>query len=511
MIRRGLSFIFFLAGFVSADESNCRFRIEDKSGELLPCRIHLTDGAGKPHHPEGFLSWKGHFVCPGNAELNLPAGEWNYRIERGPEHSRAEGKFEIAGESNHTVSHTLKHVIDLSALGWFAGDLHVHRDPKDLPLLMRAEDLHIAPVITWWRDRNHWNDHPMPDDPLFSIDDGRRFYRVMGGEDERGGGALLFYNLDRPVDITGSTREYPSPMKFLKQVSAVDGSWIDIEKPFWWDVPVWLASGMADSIGLANNHMCHSSMYETEAWGKPRDGERLPPPRGNGFWTQEIYYQILNAGLRIPPSAGSASGVLPNPLGYNRIYTHLGAEPDDFSWQNWWSALKSGRSFVTNGPILLVEADGEKPGSVFKADGEKRVTIQLDLSLISLDRVPEIEVIRNGEVVEKIPVNAAPEQPLKKSSTLAFEESGWFLVRAVTDLEHTFRFASTAPFFVEMKPNERRISRKSVEFFQHWIQERIGSLRKALKDKPEQLREVLTYQEAAHGWWGLSLERANAD
>jgi hypothetical protein len=57
----------------------------------------------------------------------------------------------------------------------------------------------------------------------------------------------------------------------------------------------------------------------TEAWGKPRDSQRLPGPLGNGYWSQELYYHILNAGIRLPPSAGSASGVLPNPVGYNRV------------------------------------------------------------------------------------------------------------------------------------------------------------------------------------------------
>src|SRR3712207_9493398 len=69
---------------------------------------------------------------------------------------------------------------------------------------------------------------------------------------------------------------------------------------------------------LFRSHMCRDRMFESEAWGKPRLVERLPAPRGNGFWTQEIYYHLLNAGLRLPPSAGSASGVLPNPVGYNR-------------------------------------------------------------------------------------------------------------------------------------------------------------------------------------------------
>src|SRR6185503_1387152 len=136
--------------------------------------------------------------------------------------------------------------------------------------------------------------------------------------------------------------------------------WIDIEKPYWWDVPVWLASGQMNSIGIANNHMCRSRMYPDEAWGKPRDLKQYPNPRGNGFWTQEIYYHVLDSGLRIPPSAGSASGVLPNPVGYNRVYVHL-EEP--FTYDRWFGGLSRGKCFVTNGPLLVVKANDQFPGA----------------------------------------------------------------------------------------------------------------------------------------------------
>ena len=119
---------------------------------------------------------------------------------------------------------------------------------------------------------------------------------------EREGGALLFHRMSHPIDITKSSREMPSPLAYVDQARRQHpGVWIDIEKPFWWDVPVWLSSGKMQSIGVANNHMWRSRMLPTEAWGRVRDDERLPPPLGNGFWMQEIYYHILNTGIRIPP------------------------------------------------------------------------------------------------------------------------------------------------------------------------------------------------------------------
>ena len=121
-----------------------------------------------------------------------------------------------------------------------------------------------------------------------------------------------------------------------------------------------------------------------EPEGRPRDAKRLPPPRGNGFWTQEIYYHILNCGLRIPPSAGSASGVLNNPVGYNRVYVHLGP---DCSYARWWEGLRAGRSFVTNGPLLRVQAGGQLPGHVFSSPGRKELVLEVKAALTTREPI----------------------------------------------------------------------------------------------------------------------------
>ena len=368
---------------------------------------------------------------------------------------------------------------------------------------MQAEDLHVAPVITWWNDVNPWKNRQLPTDQPTRLD-GDRFFHVMAGEDERDGGALLYFGLARPLAIAGSGREYPSPMKFVLEARRHAGVWIDVEKPFWWDVPVWLASGQIDSLGLANNHMCRGGMYETEAWGKPRDAARLPPPRGDGYWTQEIYYHVLNCGLRIPPSAGSASGVLPNPVGYDRVYVYVGR---DMTYERWWQGLKAGRSFVSNGPLLLVRANEQLPGHVFTAPAGAKVAIRLQAELVSADRVAALEVVKDGRVAETIsPEQLAAGRPL----TVTFARSGWFLVRAIADVPRTFRFASTAPYYVEIGPAKRSISRTSVQFFLDWLDERAQRLPRKLPDAA-QLEEVLQYHRRARQFWQALLANAHAD
>jgi hypothetical protein len=249
--------------------------------------------------------------------------------------------------------------------------------------------------------------------------------------------------------------------------------------------------------------MCRDRMYESEAWGKPRVVERLPAPLGNGFWTQEVYYHLLNCGLRIPPSAGSASGVLPNPVGYDRVYVHVGKE---LTWEKWWEGLRAGRSFVTNGPLLHVTAGGELPGHVFTAGAGEELKVEIKAELTTRDKIRFVEVVKDGEVESRVRF----EDVVRTGSlgAVSFKSSGWFLVRAIADNSKTFRFASTAPFYVEVGDAKRRVSKRSARFFLDWVRERAGRVK---LDDPDQRREVMQYHTAAEKYWQEMVDKANAN
>jgi hypothetical protein len=474
---------------------------DSETQALLPCRIHLKDNRGNAvkTNDAALPFWRDHFVCPGKAELDLPPGSYAFEIERGPEWSAAGGQIVIENQPL-TVTNRLNRLANLAAEGWWGGDLHVHRAPGQIELLMLAEDLHIAPVITWWNRNSHWTNRALPKNPLVRFDT-NRFYHLMGGEDERDGGALLYFNLAERFDITAGQRFYPHSLVYAREIKKEPGAWIDLEKPFWWDFPAWTAAGIGDSVGIANNHQQRSGMLDSEAWGKPRTG--FEGQLGNGHWTLSIYYHLLNSGLRLPPSAGSASGVLTNPVGYNRVYSYL---EGDLTWDKWWDALRAGKCFVSNGPLLRCRANGGLPGHVFKIQKGKPLQVTVEVQLTSRDPIEAIEIIRNGESVERIPVERLSDGRVR-SSALQFDESGWFLVRAIAKVPHTFRFASTGPFYVEAHPAPRRISKASAQFFLDWTRERMARVK---LDDPEQQEEVLRFHREAETFWKERLSNANA-
>ncbi len=485
--------------------SRLEIAVDDGGDKPIPCRIHLFDQHGNAQKVEGQPFWHDHFVCSGRVVAPLAPGTYDYAIERGPEYLRKTGHVEITTDSDNKLNVKLERIANLRTAGWYSGELHVHRPVAEIEQLMRTEDLDFAPVITWWNSRNMWKEKAIPDQVARRFN-GHRIYTVMAGEDEREGGALLYFGLKSPLDIKTADREYPSPMQFVAEAKQRNPDvWIDIEKPFWWDVPVWLASGQMNSIGVANNHMCRNQMYPSEAWGKPRDAARLPNPRGNGFWTQEIYYHMLNSGLRLPPSAGSASGVLPNPVGYNRVYVHIN-EP--FTRDAWFRGLSKGRCFVTNGPLLLVTAAGQDPGAIIRLRSGERRSIPITVQLVSQDTVSQIEVIKNGEIIHTI--RCSSELTQKHSVELSVNGPCWFLVRAIADVKATFRFASTAPWFVEQRDTAPFISRHSVQFFIDWVNERIKRVKANMKDGTQR-EQVLVWHEKARQFWTDRLRTATAD
>ena len=483
--------LFFAFSALVAHAAPVRITVLDQAGQVMPARVHLQDSTGKPQRHPTLPFWRDHFVCTGRVDIPLPEGNYTFQIERGPEFTAAGGALSASEPTNITV--TLTRITDLVREGWWSGETHVHRPSEDIPLLMQAEDLHVAHVITWWNNTNPWKDKSPPENPLTRFDSGR-FFQVMAGEDERGGGALLYLNLPKPLDITGSKREFPSASKYLREARKLPGVHVDIEKPFWWDTPLWVSSGQVDTIGIAHNHMHRGGVLDSEAWGRARNPSEHAGPQGNGRYTQNIYYHLLNCGLRVQPSAGSASGVLPNPVGYNRVWVHCGEE---FSWDKWHAGLRAGRTFVSNGPLLRCRANGQLPGHIFRTNTPLQV--QFDIKLDSRDKIAALELVRDG--------NIQPMEMGDRANTVTFQKSGWFLVRAIADPTNTFRFASTAPWYVEINSQPSTVRPESAQFFLDWSRQRMRQLTSTnLTDL--QREEVLSPWKEAEQFWRKKLADA---
>ncbi|HWC89177.1 MAG TPA: CehA/McbA family metallohydrolase, partial [Pirellulales bacterium] len=340
------------------------------------------------------------------------------------------------------------------------------------------------------------------EEPWVKLADDRWCHR-FAQVDARGGGQLLFCNLRHSVVAGSSASENRSALDLVLQAREQPGAWIDVARAFSWDLPLWIAHGMVDSIELANSHLGRGSVQADEAGGKPRDKQAYPNPTGNGRWNAAIYYHLLNCGLRIPPSAGSGSGDAPNPVGYNRAYVHVDGE---FTPEKWWQGLRAGQVVVTNGPLLRPSVQGELPGHVFQAGAGDELELEIGLTLSTRETVHYLEIIKDGKVAQSIRLADYVQQG-GRLPKLKFKESGWFLIRAVTDTPGTYRFASSGPYYVQVGYTPR-VSRASVQFFLDWLNERAATLK--IED-PAQLAAVTKQYGEARDYWEKLLAKANSE
>src|SRR3990172_4401073 len=263
-----------------------------------------------------------------------------------------------------------------------------------------------------------------------------------------------------------------------------------------------VAHDQVDSIQVAHSGLGRDTVIDDETGMKPRDRAVYPGVQGAGHWSQDIYFHLLNCGLRIPPSAGSGSGVAPNPVGYNRVYVHVDGQ---LTYEKWWESFRAGRVVVTNGPLLRPAVQGELPGHVFHAEQGAELEFEVGLTLSTREPISYVELIKNGQIEHSIRFDRYAETG--RLPKLAFSQSGWFLVRAVTDLGNTYRFAMTGPYYVEIG-YQPRISRRSAQFLLDWTYERARQIK---LDDPAQQRVVLEYHRHARDFWQQRARRANAE
>jgi hypothetical protein len=481
--------VLYITASTTTAEGQFKLRVESPQ----PTRFYLQDGNGKAWAPEGAIVYEKreerHFVVKSGFDIDLPAGAYTLTAERGPEYRSFQTTVNARSGEERTIRIALNRWIDMNRRGWFSGDLHNHRSPQDMALLMVAEELNLAPTISdWvWEDRQR-SMPPQTQDAIQKVD-ATHVFSVLDKEVERlknGPGAVDLLGLHSPIPFDGYLL-YPPNDTFAKQAHS-QGGWVDAEKIVWRDVAALVALGHVDFAGLVYNHFNRQDVEtDTDSWGMiPKARPEFKTPAGMPLWAMDVYYRFLNCGFRLPVSAGTASGVKPAPPGYNRVYVKVG---DNFTYANWFRALKQGRSFATNGPMLFLAIDEKEPGSVLQLKKGETRRIKIHAESTSATPMDRLEVIFKGKTIHTV----SGAGKLIADFTADVSETGWYTARAFEKPDHTVRFAHTSPVYVEVPGNDGIVA-ADAQFFIDWIDR-----------ESEFYRRLPAFREPAHREAMLSL------
>ena len=237
--------------------------VDDQTGQPVACRVHISRvmpgpkarAKSIPQKVKGLPFLGDHFVCPGHVVLDLAEGNYEFEIERGPEYPITSGHFRIETFADDKKTVRLRRFVDMAAEGWWSGDLGVMRPVDQIELLMLAEDLHLATVLTWtnetgWVQKTAMEKERNQISPIGAFDskvvrfNNDYYYSLGAGRVVWSEGQLGCYLSAKPLDFSDGV--------FAALQKGKDpGSWTEAMAGSILDLPVLVALGQVDSVRIA--------------------------------------------------------------------------------------------------------------------------------------------------------------------------------------------------------------------------------------------------------------------
>jgi hypothetical protein len=463
-----------------------RLAATDAAGVPLPVRYSVTGADGRGWAPDG--AWRHaddafersrrrfeatYFHAAGPVTLSLPSGSYTVEAFRGLEYMPVTRQVTVVAETARTERLVMSRLLDLPARGWWSGDLHVHMnyggayraDPARLKAQAEAEDLHVVENLIVNKEQRipdvqYFRGGPDPvSTPRTIITHDEEYHTSYWGHSAQLGmtSHLLLPNyagyantaaaslFPDNATIAAAARGQRALFGYVHPFDppAPDPAAAD---PLTNSLPVDVALGLVDYIEVMgfSDHLT----------------------------TAGVWYRLLNTGFRIPAGAGTDAmtnfASLRGPVGMNRVFVRSGVRLD---YRGWLAALRAGKTFVSNGPLLTFTLNGRGPGEELNfSDGVHQLVARV--SLRSMVAVERLEIVANGVVLAPIPLDSAGTKA-DVTVPLPVTRSGWYTLRAVSSkpapqVYDAYPYATTSPVYVTVGGRPLRHA-EDARYFVRWI------------------------------------------
>ncbi|PYT21669.1 MAG: hypothetical protein DMG58_31735 [Acidobacteria bacterium] len=410
--------------------------VDEQSGRPATARLRLTDARGNDIVPVGhptelapdaqqgdvrFQSKRFAYV-DGNFDVDPHALPLRYQVIKGYEFVIAEGRISTEELRDGGITIPLAKWSSLAGQGWYSGDIHIHHiSPKTCRLEMDAEDLDVANILT----SDFTFDQSEFEGRLNRHSSGRRLIYVNQEFRNDHLGHMCLLNLKKLVEPVKTMQpyEYPLHLRACDETHAQGGyvSWAHF--PSWPGVesPLDVAMEKLDGLEIL-------SVLDPRAF--PVFMQKVVPEleANNGL---RLWYRYLNCGSRLTATAGTDKMTTFVTVGANRVYARIQGE---FTYQNWINALKDGRTFVTNSPVLAFTVNGHDPGAILRIDLKKDNVAEVHAVAESQLPYDRLEIVANGTVVAQ----STPSGKRHKAEIhleYPIQQSCWLAARVCEDLD----------------------------------------------------------------------------
>ncbi len=448
-------------------------RINDAAtGQPTPVRLRITDVDGTYYAPHGRLpdfptgvnqdvggniqiGAKKWCYIDGTCEILLPPGHLQFEIAKGPEYKPInEGITLLAGKMS--MRFTIERWCDMRKQGWYSGDTRVHFLSPDTALLEgQAEDVAVVNLLALETD-----ERTIPNILSFS---GQSF----GRQTPTCGVAVNTFN-------DGSDLEQLALLHCHRVIYPL--SWRSADAATEWTLADW-CDQCHRKKGLVVWAAPRSRPTADTTYGEPLadlilkkiDAFEIAPADAGLPSALADYFLLCDAGLVVPLAGASIQTGERSALGGMRTYVYMPNQ--DFTYSHWIDALRAGRTFVSNGPLMHWTIDGNVPATSFgpvPANGILQIRVEAK-SWASFDR---LELLWNGAVIESSPTTERFPCRAKIQCELPVQRSGWLAARCVSDRAHGtdwLPFAHTSAVDVHVNEVPRQAKPEAVRQLLHGL------------------------------------------
>jgi len=500
-----------------------RIRVLGPGGGPTPARIHVDASDGRSYSPDGafhraaMVFDRHYFHTPGEAEIEVPAGATTIEALHGWEYVPASVTIDVAAGGVETVMLALERLIDLPARGWYSGDTHVHDLHQGFGLThdafflqLAAEDLHVTHALIHMdgtRLMGRWPDltgepHPLST-PTHILQYGQEFRGALGHVGMIG---IREFILPFISGQRGTAYDQPTLEHRYLEGARAQGGLAGFMHPYP-SVPDDPA-GAASTLIALDVALGLGDFYDVGA-----------------LWSDELasadfYYRLLDAGFRVPATGGTDnfSDVFRDPPpGSARTFARIDGP---LTVPAWLDAVRRGRTFMSTGPLLLLEVDGHLPGDEIDLPGGARAQLRVTAQALSIAPLDSLQILVNGEAVRTIrparpegETTAAARDSLRITfdGTIEMPDGGWIAARVLGPPSPYFgddyAFANTSPVYVA-RDGRRHIDADDVRFLAATVDaiaSRVAGARAPLR--PELQRFMAAVDSARAVFAGLLAER----
>jgi hypothetical protein len=435
-----------------------RGRIWDRRlGTAVEARAQVIDSTGAFRAPEDALHKVGpgepfFYVGDGTFEVDVPGGPTDVVVERGTEYAPFRVSLNVPWTGSVDVEAPLERWIDLPERGWYGGNTHVHytevetRPFERLRLDPRVEDLPVLVVSILKRRELAYasNVFPIGRHALST-----EAHVIDVGEESRhnvepwrmGLGHIMLINIQAVVEpvscgvlVDDASPDYPPLVDACDTARAQGGLVLWCHNGNGMEAPVAAALGRLDGLNLFDPY-----------WMDPE---------------YDVWYALLNCGMRLPASTGSDWFVCSS----NRVYVML-QEDQAFSYAAWLEGLRQGRTLITNGPILRFQVEREAPSNATLDVGGGARSLSVSVEWEWREPLDSIEIVRDGEVAATLA--CAPDQSRGVWTTSLTGEGGWLAARAWGRKRNSYAHAAwahTSPVYLRQLAEPERVRAASQHF-----------------------------------------------